>query len=56
MESDRLTMVVRAMYMAAITVALYIRTAIYPTVPSRSDLEVRETEKDPYSGGRVIAH
>ncbi|WP_372679429.1 hypothetical protein [Desulfosarcina sp.] len=56
MKPDRLTMVVCAVCMASITVALYIRTTLYPAIPSRSGFEVRETNRDPYNGGRIIVH
>lgn len=56
MKPDKPTLVVCTVCMAAITVALYTRTAIYPTAPTRSGPEVLEMEKDTYHSGRIIIH
>lgn len=56
MKPDKPTLVVCAVCVAAITVALYTRTALYPTAPTRSGPEVREIEKDTYHSGRIIIH
>ena len=56
MKPDRLTMVVCTVCMVAITMALYLRTAIYPSLPPRSELAARKTDHNPYSGGVIIVH
>jgi ABC-type amino acid transport substrate-binding protein len=56
MKPDKTTLVVCALCMAAITVALYTRTAIYPIAPSRLDPVVRETDKYKYTAGRIVIH
>lgn len=56
MKPDKPTLVVCAVCVAAIAVALYARTAIYPTAPTRSGPEVLEIEKDTYHSGRIIIH
>ena len=56
MKPDKTTTVVSALCMAAIAVALYTRTAIYPTAPSRSGPAVRKTGGDTYNRGRIIIH
>ncbi|WP_319407594.1 transporter substrate-binding domain-containing protein [uncultured Desulfosarcina sp.] len=56
MKPDKTTLLVFAVCLVAIAVALYTRTAIYPTAPSRSDPVVRETDRDAYNRGRIIVH
>lgn len=56
MKPDKTTMLVFAVCIVAITVALYARTAIYPTAPSRAEPVVRETDGDAYNRGRIIIH
>lgn len=56
MKPDKSTLIVCAMCMAAITVALYTRTAMYPTTPARSGFEVQETVKYKYLNSGITIH
>ena len=56
MKPDKTTLLVFAVCLAAITVALYTRTAIYPAAPSRSESVVGDSDRDTYNSGRIIIH
>jgi hypothetical protein len=56
MQPDKTTMLVCAVCMAAITITLWARTALYPTAAPRSHPVAQATDSHPYNIGRIVIH